>query len=112
MTCDRHKIGVLFTASFAAAAAGGCAGEGGLAPFAELRAQSALERGQDRLADNDLDAALAAFERAIQLNPDLAAAHSRIGSIWRCSLQRTPGSARSGGARGSLKLRPGRLPPP
>src|SRR5205085_756416 len=52
-------------------------------PFAGSRATTRLERGQDYLRQKEYDAALAEFQAAVELNPRLAVAHSRIGFIQR-----------------------------
>lgn len=53
------------------------------APFARLKARACLERGQSHLEAENLDAALEEFQHAVELNPKLALAHSRIGCIFR-----------------------------
>ena len=56
---------------------------GGCGVIREHRAERRVARGDRYLAEADYDAALAEFQDAIQFNPRLAYAHSRIGSIHR-----------------------------
>ncbi len=46
-------------------------------------AEMHLQRGEDAFARRDMDAALAEFLRATQLNPDSATAHTRLGQTYR-----------------------------
>ena len=52
-------------------------------PFARIRSEAALTRGERHLGTEELDAALEEFRRAVELNPKLAVAHSNIGFIFR-----------------------------
>jgi tetratricopeptide (TPR) repeat protein len=49
----------------------------------EQRAQQALDRGLEAQATGDIDAALAEFERAIAVNPELTTAYIRAGDVYR-----------------------------
>lgn len=51
-------------------------------PFAEIRAGLASRHGKQLLDAQELDAALAEFQNAIELNPKLVDAHSGLGSVW------------------------------
>ncbi|MBI4719368.1 MAG: tetratricopeptide repeat protein [Planctomycetes bacterium] len=55
----------------------------GCTPFARLRAEHHTERGEALLQADNLDAALAEFQAAAELDPQLAVAHSRMGLIYR-----------------------------
>lgn len=49
----------------------------------DQRAQVSYEKGQALAASGDLDAALAEFERAIAINPELTPAYLKAGDIYR-----------------------------
>lgn len=59
----------------------GCVPGSKLEPFAATRAVEASRHGESLLLQEDLDAALAEFEKAIDLHPGLASAHEKIGFI-------------------------------
>lgn len=71
-----HRLG---GAGLALAMLIGCAKP--LTPFAATRAGILARQGEQRLKAEDYDAALAEFRQAVELNPKLAIAHSRIGLI-------------------------------
>src|SRR5262245_58836927 len=50
-------------------------------PFAATRAGQMLRTGDQKLSAEQYDAALAEFQKAIELDPKLAPAHSKIGFI-------------------------------
>ena len=55
----------------------------GCASIREYRARRAVTRGDALLVSDDLQAALAEFQEAAQLAPQLAVAHSKMGLIYR-----------------------------
>src|SRR5262249_17299783 len=76
----RSRSGGLVCAS-ALAITSGCALPD--TPFAATRANEYTQRGAQKLENKDYEAALAQFQAAIELNPNLAVAHSKIGYIER-----------------------------
>ncbi|GJM18761.1 MAG: hypothetical protein DHS20C14_09740 [Phycisphaeraceae bacterium] len=54
-----------------------------IATTREQRAEQSLERGEQLEASGDIDAALAEFERAIAINPELTPAYIKAGDIYR-----------------------------
>lgn len=59
----------------------GCVPGSKLEPFAASRAQEAVKQGAALLQQEDLEAALAEFEKAVDLHPGLAEAHEKVGYI-------------------------------
>jgi tetratricopeptide (TPR) repeat protein len=59
------------------------AGAGGCAVVQQYRANQHIDRGEVLLAAQDLEGALAEFEAAAALAPQVAVAHSRMGLIFR-----------------------------
>jgi tetratricopeptide (TPR) repeat protein len=55
----------------------------GCAMFNRAVADAKVQRGQALLADDDLESALAEFQAAAQLAPQMAIAHSKMGIIYR-----------------------------
>ena len=58
-------------------------GLSGCAVIERYQADRHIHRGEALLAAEDLEAALAEFEAAVELAPQLAVAHSRMGLIYR-----------------------------
>ena len=54
----------------------------GCALIREQQASQRVDRGEQLLTEDDLEAALVAFQEAAELNPQLAIAHSRLGVIY------------------------------
>jgi tetratricopeptide (TPR) repeat protein len=73
----RNSTGILLAALMFLISTTGC---GQLAD--SIEAQVALDQGFDHAIDGDFDKALVEFERAIELDPELAAAYDARGTIW------------------------------
>jgi tetratricopeptide (TPR) repeat protein len=82
MDYSRCALGVVISLALMAAGPG-CAELTPLSPFAATRAGWSLQRGEESLQAKELDKALAEFQNALEFNPKLAVAHSRIGWIAR-----------------------------
>ena len=76
-TCRQSYFISLAVAGAALAITGGCA------VVNEYRANWHVDRGEALLAAQDLEAALAEFDAAARLTPQMAVAHSRMGVIYR-----------------------------
>ncbi|HEY3241715.1 MAG TPA: tetratricopeptide repeat protein [Phycisphaerae bacterium] len=59
------------------------AGSAGCSLFRNAAAEARVQHGQELLADDDLESALAEFQAAAQLAPQMAIAHSKMGVIYR-----------------------------
>src|SRR3990172_1438479 len=55
----------------------------GCASIRQVQARQQLRRGEECLKHDDLEAALAAFQEAAKLSPQMAVAHSNLGLIYR-----------------------------
>ena len=54
----------------------------GCSTVRNFRAEWRIRRGDTQLADDNLEAALASFQRAAQITPKMAVAHSRLGGLY------------------------------
>ena len=55
----------------------------GCAPLREFQAKRQIRRGEELLKNDDLEAALAAFQEAAKLSPQMSVPHSKLGLIFR-----------------------------